>query len=115
MILANTNVAVKDTLSATEADELLFGKYVSENLKQAKVTGQDVRILAKKPPTQAPKHQKPPPRHQSGSQTSASRGQQRSEAKNQSNQRSRQGDRTQSTEQTPHRSYSKKHYPKKHR
>ena len=114
LILANTNVAVKDTLSATEADDLLFGKNLSENLKQAKVTGQDVRILAKKPAVQTQKNQKPPPRHQSGSQTSASRGHQRSESKNQSNQRSRQGDRTQSTEQTSHRSFAKKRYSKKH-
>lgn len=81
LILANINPAVKDTLTATEPDEMLFGKNLSEDLKQLKVTGLDVQALSKKTMNTAAKNLKPPPRQVPRSQTTVQKEPQRS-AKN---------------------------------
>ncbi|CAB0043257.1 unnamed protein product [Trichogramma brassicae] len=81
LILANVNPSLKDTLATTEIDGQLFGKNLSEVMKQAQATGKDVRTLAKKNaiPTnvseKASKNEKGPSRHLSRKQTRTSNGQ----------------------------------------
>ncbi|CAB0040182.1 unnamed protein product [Trichogramma brassicae] len=70
-----------ESLATTEIDGQLFGKNLSEVMKQAQATGKDVRTLAKKNaiPTnvseKASKNEKGPSRHLSRKQTRTSNGQ----------------------------------------
>ncbi|KAL7287073.1 hypothetical protein TKK_0018694 [Trichogramma kaykai] len=81
LIMSNVNPGFKDVLSSTQPDEFLFGKNLSEGLKQAQLTTKDVQILARKP-TQ-PKNSKGPGRNQDRSQSTTRNGPQRSAAKEQ--------------------------------
>uniref|UniRef100_A0ABD2WCZ4 Uncharacterized protein n=1 Tax=Trichogramma kaykai TaxID=54128 RepID=A0ABD2WCZ4_9HYME len=62
MIASNVNSTLKDTLASTEIDGYLFGKDLSERLKQTKLTSLDVQALAKKSSSSAPKNSKRPAR-----------------------------------------------------
>uniref|UniRef100_A0ABD2WKY7 Uncharacterized protein n=1 Tax=Trichogramma kaykai TaxID=54128 RepID=A0ABD2WKY7_9HYME len=63
-------------MAATEIDEWLFGKDLSEKLKHPKVTGQDVSTLAKKVSAQNySKNRKSPPRYLNKKTTISASGQ----------------------------------------
>lgn len=110
LILANTNQEIKDTLLATEADEMLFGEKLSEDLKQAKITGQDVQILAKKSTNTAPKNTKALPRQQPKSLASAPKGQQRPSTKTQSDRRENYSSYSQSKKQLSYKKEEEQRY-----
>lgn len=113
LILGNVNPSMKDVLSATVPDEFLFGKDLSELLKQTLTTHKDMQVLSKKPvaPTSnRTKNSKGPQRPTSRSQTTTTNGQQRSapgvrhESKRKNDQQKSQTDQTK---------YSGRYYPKK--
>uniref|UniRef100_A0ABD2W7N0 Uncharacterized protein n=1 Tax=Trichogramma kaykai TaxID=54128 RepID=A0ABD2W7N0_9HYME len=60
MIASNVNSTLKDTLASTEIDGYLFGKDLSERLKQTKLTSLDVQAVAKKSSSSAPKNSRGP-------------------------------------------------------
>ncbi|KAL7288496.1 hypothetical protein TKK_0017461 [Trichogramma kaykai] len=114
LILSNINNSVKDSLTATEPDDWLFGKDLSDKLRQAKVTGQDARALAKvNTPSRYPKNQKTPLRHQSRPKTEAPKGYIRPTSK--TSHRRYQKERTQSPHRGVQKSFIKKDYHQKSR
>lgn len=65
LILTNLNASLKNVLSATTADEWLFGKQLEEKLKSAKALENSRRELKPTPKAQTSKpakNSKPPPR-----------------------------------------------------
>ncbi|KAL7306500.1 hypothetical protein TKK_0001199 [Trichogramma kaykai] len=60
LIASNVNSTLKDALASTEIDGYLFGKDLSERLKQTKLTSLDVQALAKKSSSRAPKNSRCP-------------------------------------------------------
>ncbi|KAL7307752.1 hypothetical protein TKK_0000424 [Trichogramma kaykai] len=81
LILGNVNTSMKDVLSTTVPDEFLFGKDLSELLKQALTTHKDIQVLSKKsvaPTSNGTKNLKGPQRPTGRSQTTTTSGQQRS-------------------------------------
>ena len=103
-VVAMANPAVKDTLHETEPNEFLFGKNLTENLKQANILGKESQGLLKK--STSSKNPKAPPRQvQNKSQASASGGAQRHSSKSWTNSRNY---RQEKTHQSPHRRTSEK-------
>lgn len=114
LIIGNVNPEKRDILTGTVFDEFLFGKDLSEKLKQDKLTGQDVHVLSKK--TAAPKNsknEKGPLRHQiksvvtvpSGGQKNQASASQQQKPKQNENQRHQSHDKFKGSRKA---SYSKK-------
>ena len=63
LVVTMSNPTVKDTLHETEPNEFLFGKTLTEKLKQANILGKETQILLKKSATShSLKNPKAPPR-----------------------------------------------------
>uniref|UniRef100_A0ABD2XG35 Uncharacterized protein n=1 Tax=Trichogramma kaykai TaxID=54128 RepID=A0ABD2XG35_9HYME len=115
LILSSINSAVKDTLGSTDPDGWLFGGELSEKLRQAKLTGQDARLLTKKTtPSQLSKNGKPQLRQTYGSKAEAAKGYNRPMSSRTANRRS-QRDRAQSPRRNSSKSSYKKDYLAKRR
>ncbi|KAL7300729.1 hypothetical protein TKK_0006708 [Trichogramma kaykai] len=115
LILSSINSAVKDTLRSTDPDGWLFGGELSEKLRQAKLTGQDARLLTKKTtPSQLSKNGKPQLRQTYGSKAEAAKGYNRPMSSRTANRRS-QRDRAQSPRRNSSKSSYKKDYLAKRR
>ncbi|KAL7288599.1 hypothetical protein TKK_0017336 [Trichogramma kaykai] len=65
LILSNVNCSIRDALSSTQPNEMLFGSTLSEDLKQAKAINQDVMSIAKKPTSSENSKNYRTPLHQS--------------------------------------------------
>ncbi|CAB0037989.1 unnamed protein product [Trichogramma brassicae] len=115
LVLSSINSAVRDTLVSTDPDDWLFGRELSEKLRQAKLTGQDARLLAKKTTSsQLSKNGKPQLRQTYGSKAEAAKGYNRPMSSRTANRRS-QRDRAQSPRRNSSKSSYKKDYFAKRR